>query len=148
MKHNDVVVLILGDDFLVRGKILVDAGQSSFRLFQLSDDAAAEWLYVPFDATGSLARVRPAAAPTLGAAPTIDGTEYARSAAGSGDGEVIGVSGSSGARPVRYETFTSSADGAVFALVLDWGTERQAFAGREVHPNDVEIFGRPSERLN
>lgn len=139
---------ILGDDFLVRGKILVDAGQSSFRLFQLSDDADAEWLFTPFDPTIGLARVRPANVPTLGAAPIIEGTEYARAAAGSGDGEVIGVSGSSGVRPVRFETFTGSADAADFALVLDWGTERQAFAGRDVHPNDVEIFGRPSERLN
>lgn len=139
---------ILGDDFLVGGRILVDAGQSSFRLVQLSDDAAGEWLYVPFDPTRGLARIKPAAAPAVGVTPMINGIEYARSAAGSGDGEVIGVSGSSGVRPVRFETYIGSADAAELALVLDWGTERQAFAGREVHPNDVEIFGRPSERIN
>jgi hypothetical protein len=139
---------ILGDDFLVRGKILVDAGQDSFRLFQLTDDASADWLYVPFETTRGLARVRPVEPPAPGAAPTIAGAEYARSGAGSGDGEVIGVSGSSGARPVRFETLAGNSDAAELALVLDWGAERQAFVGREVHPNDVEIFGRPSERLN
>lgn len=139
---------ILGDDFLVGGRIIIDAGQSSFRLFQLADDAAGEWLFAPLDAAMGLARVSPVAAPAVSGAPTIDGAEYALATAGSGDGEVIGVSGSSGARPVRFELFRGAGDAELFALVLDWGTERQAFAGRSVHPNDVEIFGRPSERLN
>lgn len=134
---------ILGDDFIVRGKILVDAGQQSFRLFQLTDDAAGEWLFAPFDPTRGLARVTPTAAPVSTAAASGS----AQSSSGSGDGEVIGASGSSGARPVRFVVTSVDGDGQ-FTVVLDWGSERQAFAGRAVHPNDVEIFGRPSERLN
>ncbi len=134
---------ILGDDFIVRGKILVDAGQNSFRLFQLTDDAAGDWLYAPFDPTRGLARVKPAPAPASGSSQSGAG----RSETGSGDGEVIGTSGSSGVRPVRFEV-SSADDGQQITVVLDWGAERQAFTGRAVHPNDVEIFGRPSERLN
>ncbi|MDQ3694941.1 MAG: hypothetical protein M3464_15135 [Chloroflexota bacterium] len=139
---------ILGDDFLVRGRILVDAGQSSFRLFQLSDEAGGEWLFAPLDPAVGLSRMTPVSAPAVGASPVIGGVTYARLLAGSGDGEIIGVGGSSGARPVRFETFGGADDPARVALMLDWGAERQAFAGRAVHPNDVEIFGRPSERLN
>jgi hypothetical protein len=140
---------ILGDDFIVRGRILVDAGQDSFRLFQLTDDAAGEWLFAPFDPTRGLARVTPAPAPASGTArsgSSQGGT--ARSEIGSGDGEVIGASGSSGARPVRFEVSNSNDGDKQVTIVLDWGAERQAFTGRTVHPNDVEIFGRPSERLN
>jgi hypothetical protein len=139
---------ILGDDFLIRGRILVDAGQSSFRLFQLTDDPAGEWLFAPLDPTMGLFRVKSVPAPAVGASPVIDGVEYARQLASSGDGEIIGAGGSSGARPLRFETFTGTSDPTAMAVVLDWGAERQAFAGRGVHPNDVEIFGRPSERLN
>lgn len=131
---------ILGDDFIVRGKILVDAGQDSFRLFQLTDDANGDWLFAPFDPTRGLARVKPSPAPAGGIA--------ASSAARSGDGEAIGASGSSGARPVRFDISSGGDDGQEVTIVLDWGSERQAFSGRAVHPNDVEIFGRPSERLN
>lgn len=139
---------ILGDDFLVRGRIIVDAGQSSFRLFQLTDDAGGEWLLAPLDPAAGLSRHTPVAAPAVGAAPVIDGVEYALQLAGSGDGEIIGVGGATGARPVRFELFRGTNDAALAAVVLDWGTERQAFAGRAVHPNDVEVFGRPSEQLN
>jgi hypothetical protein len=138
---------IHGDDFLVDGRVAVDGGPVSFRLLRLSG-GRDEWLFVPATVEQGLARLTAVAAPATGTETTIGGTTYMPQVSGSGDGEVSGVGGRSGARPVRYSLLAGAADAAARAVILDWGTERQAMAGREVHPDDVEVFGRPSPRLN
>lgn len=147
--HDGDALAILGDDYLVDSRIEVAGEPWSFRLFRLSGGTEEQWLFAPNRAEPGLALLRPVAEPPApGVETAIDGTAYTPQSAGSGDGEVIGVGGRSGLRPVRFAILAGSGDPQARAVVLDWGTERQAFAGREVHPNDVEIFGRPSPRLN
>lgn len=147
LRQGDALA-ILGDDFLVDARIAVDAGAASLRLFRLGTGADERWLAVPRRPELGLALVNPVAAPAAGAETAIGGATYAPQAAGSGDGEVIGAGGASGLRPVRVALLAGAEDAAARAVLLDWGGERQAFVGREVHPNDVEVFGRPSTELN
>ena len=147
--HDGDALAILGDDYLVDARIDVAGEPASFRLFRLGQGGAEQWLFAARQAEHGLALLRPVATPpAAGAETAIGGTTYKPQSAGSGDGEVIGVGGKSGVRPLRYTLLAGSQDPAARAVVLDWGTERQAFADREVHPNDVEIFGRPSRQLN
>jgi hypothetical protein len=146
--HEGDALAILGDDFLIDARIAVDGEPTSFRLFRLGDGEDEEWLFVPREAQHGMARLKPVAPPAIGGETTLAGATYLPQVAGSGDGEVIGVGGKSGLRPVRFQTLVGATDQAARGLVLDWDGERQAFAGREVHPNDVEVFGRPSPRLN
>jgi len=142
---------ILGDDFLVDGQIAL-SGADDLRLFRLGGGTAAEeWLLVPRQPALGLARLQPVAAPPtppVSGQTTLDGVSYTIQSAGSGDGEVTGTGGGSGLRPVRFALLAGADDPAARALVLDWGTDRQAFAGRDVHPNDVEVFGRPTGTIN
>jgi hypothetical protein len=142
---------ILGDDFLVDGRIAL-SGADEMRLFRLGAGAAdEEWLLVPRQSALGLARLKPVSAPPTPPASgqtTLDGARYTIQSAGSGDGEVTGTGGESGLRPVRYALLTGADDTSARGLVLDWGTDRQAFAGREVHPKDVDVFGRPSGTIN
>lgn len=137
-----VALAVLGDDFVVEGKIGVDAGQSSFRLFRLSS-APEEWLFVPKETETGLARLSPVDAPPDGQGQTLAGVPYTVAAEGDGSGEVVGAAGSSGVRPVRFLVLRGVQEPAMRALILDWDGERQAFAGAGVHPDDIEIFGRP-----
>lgn len=146
LKLGDALA-ILGDDFLVDASIAVSGGRDDLRLFRLGGGAAEEWLFVPQRAEHGLARLSPVAPPPPGQT-TIASTAYADHAAGSGDGQVSGTGGASDVRPVRYQILRGADDTKTRALILDWNGERQAFAGAEVHPNDVEVFGRPNGQLN
>jgi hypothetical protein len=42
---------------------------------------------------------------------------------------------------VQTTILTGAADPSQRAVVLDWGSEQQVFVGKEVHPDDVEIYG-------
>jgi hypothetical protein len=137
-----VAVAVLGDDAIVDAKIGVSDDTGGFRLFRLHADPEA-WLFVPKDTSLGLARLQPVAVPATGADPTLAGVTFTVSAEGDGEGEVIGEGGGSGIRPLRYRVLQGAEDAAARGLLLDWGRDRQAFAGREVHPDDVEIFGKP-----
>lgn len=137
-----VALAVLGDDAIVDAKIGVGDDTGGFRLFRLHADPV-EWLFVPKDAALGLARLQPVSVPAAGGEPVLDGVTFTVSAEGDGEGEVIGESGGSGVRPVRYRVLQGAEDASARGLLLDWGKDRQAFAGREVHPDDVEIFGRP-----
>ncbi|MBA3416535.1 MAG: hypothetical protein H0U10_15045 [Chloroflexia bacterium] len=137
-----VALAVLGDDFVVEGKIGVAGGGSAFRLFRLSS-APEEWLFVPEETEIGLARLSPVDAPPPGEEQTLAGVPYTVAAEGDGSGEVVGAGGSSGVRPVRYSVLRGAQEPAARAVTLDWGGERQAFAGVGVHPDDLEIFGRP-----
>ena len=137
-----VALAVLGDDFVVEGKIGVGADDSAFRLFRLSS-SPEEWLFVPKKEEIGLARLSPVDAPPPGEDQTLAGVPYTVAAEGDGSGEVVGAGGSSGVRPVRFLVLRGAQEPAARAVVLDWGGERQAFAGVGVHPDDIEIFGRP-----
>ena len=139
---HGVALAVLGDDFVVEAKIGVDAGPSSFRLFRLSS-APEEWLLVPKETETGFARLSPSDAPPTGREQTLAGAAYSVSAEGDGSGEVVGAAGSSGVRPVRFVVLRGAQEPNARALTLDWDGERQAFAGVGVHPDDIEIFGRP-----
>jgi hypothetical protein len=140
---------ILGDDYLVDARVAIDGAPTSLRLFRLTGGGEERWLVVPARREHGLALATPVSqAPVSGTATDLDGTTYTASVAGSGDGEVVGIGGSSGSRPVRFSLLVGADDPAQRAVVLDWGTERQAYAGRQVDPRDVEIFGRPTAQLN
>lgn len=138
---------ILGDDYIVDARIAIDAQPMPFRLLRLTGGSGEQWLAVAQGADGLalLAPVTPAPEP---GATTIGGVAYTPRGTGSGDGEVTGIGGTSGLRPVRFTMLNGAQDVEARAVIVDWGTERQAFAGRSVHPGDVEIFGRPSAQLN
>ncbi len=54
---------------------------------------------------------------------------------------MTGKGGSIGQRPVTVTALTGTNDASARAVVVDWGNERQVLVGKEVHPDDVEIFG-------
>lgn len=141
---------ILGDDFIVDGLIAVSgSGGDDFRLFRLGGAASggAEWLFVARRPAQGLARLQSADPPPTGRTDLAGGATRVE-ASGSGEGEVSGSGGGSGLRPLRYHMLDGGEDGATRGLILDWEGERQAFVGPDVHPNDVEVFGRPSAQIN
>ncbi len=147
--HEGDALAILGDDFLVDSRIEVDAGDSSFRLFRLTGGTTEQWLLAPKQAGGTLALMSPVEGPPPGSGETmIAGTAYAAQATGSGDSQVIGVGGKSERRGLQFTLLAGVNDPALRGVVLDWGGEHLVLAGKEVHPDDVEIFGRPSPRIN
>lgn len=140
---------ILGDDYLVDSRIAIDGDPMSLRLFRLTGGGAERWLAVAARSEQGMALTTPVTpAPPPGTETAIAGATFRSEATGSGDGEVVGVGGSSGFRPVRFSLLVGADDPAARAVVLDWGTERQAYAGQSVDPRDVEIFGRPTAQLN
>lgn len=139
---------ILGDDYLVEARIAIDGDPMALRLFRISG-GEERWLAVAARPEQGMALTMPVTpAPPPGGETTIGGTAYRSEANGSGDGEVVGAGGTSGFRPVRFSLLVGVDDPAARAVVLDWSTERRAYAGRQVDPRDVEIFGRPSPQLN
>jgi len=143
--HQGDAVAILGDNYLVDARLAVEAGDNSFRLFRLSAEPA-KWLFVARAPGAPMALLSPTdASVTPGAQTAIGGATYTTQLAGSGEGEVVGVGGASGARPVRFALLVGANDPQARAVVLDWGNERQVFAGKEVHPEDVEIFRQSSQ---
>lgn len=137
-----VALAVMGDDAIVDAKIGVGDDTGGFRLFRLRADPEA-WLFVPKDASIGLARLQPVDVPANGDGPTLDGVTFTVAAEGDGEGEVVGEGGGSGIRPVRYRILRGAQEPAARGLLLDWGNDRQAFAGQGVDAADVEIFGRP-----
>jgi hypothetical protein len=72
---------------------------------------------------------------------TIDGVRYTKDAAGAGTGEQATADRASGRRPVSFTIFRGADDPSKRAILLDWQGEKQVYAGAEVHPADVEVFG-------
>jgi hypothetical protein len=136
---NGDAVSILGDDYTVDARIVVDGQPQSFRLVRIKPDPE-EWLFVSADPSVPMARLSPAEPPKRGA--EIPGTSLQPTAAGTGDGELIGAGGSSGLRPVRYAVLSDPSQPEKFGLILDWDGERQAFVGQHVEPLDVELYRR------
>jgi hypothetical protein len=132
-------ISILGDDFLVDGKIDVDGRPQSFRLFRIARDPE-EWLFVSREPGGLILRMSPVIPADRG--PTIPDTGLRQFAAGTGDGEITGERGTDGLRAVRYALLEDAEDPDGFGLILDWDGARQGFVGRRTEPLDVEVFRR------
>jgi hypothetical protein len=144
--HERDAVSILGNNYLVDARLEVKADEQSFRLFRLSGGATDAWLYVPSVPDERFALVSSTQEPyTTGVAEfgtKIGETTYTIKSSGAGSGELIGVGGSAGRRAVSFTTLVGQTDPAQRAVVIDWGNERQVLVGKEVHPDDVEVFAR------
>jgi hypothetical protein len=137
-----VALAVMGDDAVVDAKIGVSGGDGGFRLFRLAADPE-EWLFVPKDNAIGLARLRVVAAPGGGNDALLDGVSFVVAAEGDGTGEAVGASGGSGQRPVRFRILRGETEPVARGLLLDWGNDCQAFAGRAIHADDIDIFGPP-----
>jgi hypothetical protein len=139
--HDGDAVAILGDDYLVDARIDLESGDQALRLFRLNA-APEKWLVVPAERAHSFALVEPTDQSYAGGFPsTIGGEAYTVNWTAAGSGEVIGKGGAMGRRPATITVLTGAADTAARAVVIDWGNERQVLVGKEVHPDDVEIYG-------
>ena len=152
LREGDALA-ILGDNFMIDARIEVAAEpeSGSLRLFRLGPGKPERWLVVPRRGATGLALVSPVVAGpdadvTAGVdgQTTIAGAAYTAVATAAGDGEVVGVGGGSGRRPVGVRLFVGAADPASRAVVLDWDGEQQVLTGTEAHPADIEVFGRAS----
>lgn len=132
-------ISILGDDHLIDAVIAVDGRPRSFRLFRIGREPGT-WLLVDKDPGQQMLRVTSVAPPASGL--SIPGHLMRQTAAGTGDGEIIGAQGSSGLRAVRYAFYESTEKDGEFGLALDWDGERQTFVGAPVEPLDIEVYRR------
>ncbi len=132
-------ISILGDDHTIDATIAVDGQPESFRLFRMQREPE-DWLFVSNEAGSPIVRFHPVEPPHRGA--EIEGSSLKPTTAGTGDGELISESGTSGLRPIRYALLTDPDNPAQFGLILDWDGERQAFVGQKVEPLDIEIYRR------
>ncbi|MGH2559005.1 MAG: hypothetical protein ACRDJH_08070 [Thermomicrobiales bacterium] len=136
--HDRDAIAIMGDNYVVDARIDVQAVPDSFRLFRVSDEAKA-WLFVPKVDGQTFALLHDS--DDSGEESEIDGVAYTVQSSGSGTGELIGAGGHSGVERVAYRFLVGTEDAAARAVVLTWSNERQTFAGKETHPDDVEMYG-------
>lgn len=141
--HDRDAISVLGDNYVVDARIDIESAAGAYRLFRV-DLAPDKWLLVPRRkgeafAVLTMTRSHYSAAPT----PAIDGDDYTIESSGHGSGGVVGAGGETGRRPLNYTLLRGSSDSARRAIVLQWGAEQQVLTGRDVHADDVEIFGKP-----
>jgi hypothetical protein len=138
-------ISILGDNFVVDGRIDLRAGGQSLRLLRVST-SPERWLAVPGDREHAFALLNLTDQPfTPGAESRIGGEAYTVNWSAAGTGEVSGKGGSTGQRAATVSVLTGKPDPASRAVVVDWGTERQVLTGKEIYPDDVEIYGAPGK---
>lgn len=131
--HERDAVTISGENYVVDGRIDIEAGQDSFRLFRL-DESKKLWLLVPSMETEAPALVNETES---SAQDQGDGSSTSLGTPLKGSGSVI-----AGGRKVesRSVTFSMNRNSGSLTIVLDWGGERQQFEGKEIAFDDVEIF--------
>lgn len=141
--HDRDALAVLGDNFVVDARIDIESADATFRVFRL-DVAPEKWLLVPKKQGEAYALLTASnSGYTPGPPPAFEGETYSVESSGHGSGEMVGAGGQSGRRPVSYTLLRGASDTSKRALVLQWGAEQQVLAGAEVHPDDVEIFGKP-----
>jgi hypothetical protein len=139
--HDGDAIAIFGDDYIVDARIDMEAGGERMRLFRL-ESAPEKWLAVPAVRARSFALLEKTDHPFVaGAQSTIGNATYTLNWSAAGTGDVIGKGGATGRRSAMVSVLTGAADPAARAVVIDWGTEQQVLVGKEVHPDDVEIYG-------
>jgi hypothetical protein len=140
VREGDAVA-ILGDNFVVDGRIDIQAGGRALRLLRVGA-SPERWLAVPGERGPGFALLEITDQPfTAGTQSTIGGEPYTVNWSSAGTGEVTGKGGSIGGRPVTVSTLAGANNPAARGIVVDWGNERQVLVGNEVHPDDVEIYG-------
>jgi len=137
--HDRDAIAILGDNAVVDARIDI-TGTNPIRLFRLEGNPK-RWLVVPSVAGKEFGLLTETAAPDKVSATTLDGVEFKPASPQSGMGSAVGAGGEQKNLPVTFVELTGASDPNARALLIDWGTERLAFRGQPVHPDDVEIFG-------
>lgn len=142
--HDRDALSVLGDNYVVDARIDVEAASGVFRIFRI-DVAPETWLLAPKTRGQPLALLKMTKEPYATVPkPTIGGEEFAIESAGTGSGDVTGAGGQTERRALAYTLLRGVTDAARRAVVLQWGTEQQVLVGSDVHPDDVEVFGKPS----
>ncbi|MBN9011657.1 MAG: hypothetical protein J0H25_01095 [Rhizobiales bacterium] len=131
---------IMGDNFIVDSRIEVDSSDRTFRLFRV-DTVPDRWLFVPNQPGGMLALLTASSDQFTEQPPAIGGNAFVADASGSGTSQITGAGGAAPAISVHYWLLKSANDPIGRAVVLTWSGQRQVYVGKEVHPDDVEIFG-------
>jgi hypothetical protein len=138
-------IAVLGDNFVVDGRIDLQAGGQALRLLRVAT-SPERWLAVPAERDRSFALLDVSDQPfTAGTESTIGGEAYTVKWSAAGTGEATGKGGSTGQRPATVSVLIATTNPASRAVVVDWGNERQVLVGKEVHPDDVEIYGAPGK---
>lgn len=138
--HEKDALSILGDNFLVDSRIEVDSAAATFRLFRV-DTAPNRWLLVPSKPGSTYALLNESTEDFTEQPLAIGGKTYEADASGSGTSQIAGAGGSSNPINVHFWLLKSADGAAGRAVVLTWAGQRQVYAGTEVHPDDVDIFG-------
>jgi hypothetical protein len=137
--HDRDAIAILGDNGVSDARIDI-TGANPLRLFRLEGNPK-RWLVVPSAEGKEFGLLTEIAPPDKVSATTLDGVEFTPASPQSGKGSAVGAGGEQKNLPVTFVQLIGATDPNARALIIDWGTERQAFRGQPVHPNDVEIFG-------
>jgi hypothetical protein len=141
--HDRDAIAVQGDNYVVDARIDIESANGVFRIFRV-DVAPDKWLLAPKkrgDMLALLTMTKDAYATVP--KPTIGGDEYAIESSGTGSGDVVGAGGQSERRPLAYTLLRGVADTKQRAVVLQWGGEQQVLVGSDIHPDDIEIFGKP-----
>jgi hypothetical protein len=142
--HDRDALSVLAENYVVDARIDIESNSGFFRLFRV-DVAPDKWLFVPNRRGNPFALLSPSTDPyTPAPQATIGGEAYDVESSGTGSGDVVGAGGQTGRRPVAYALLRGSSNTTTRAVVLQWGTDQQVYVGNDVHPDDVEIFGKPS----
>jgi hypothetical protein len=133
--HEHDALSISGENYVVDGRIDVEAGADSFRLFRI-DEEQKLWLLSPASAGGIVALVNEK---DVGGQDQIESTSTSAEAKsqGSGTGSVI-----AGGKKVesRMVAFSIGGDSTSFTVALDWSGERQLFVGKEIVLDEIEVY--------
>ena len=134
-------VSLSGASYVVQGRMEFNTGGAAWRQFQLrpASGMGEQWLHVPLGTQGPLAAVH-----QLGEFPgpeqqvTAEGITYTQSAGGPATAEVITEQSKQSNLQVNYRRFDGPNGAVLYAY--DWGTERQAFAGRALNPSEIQVY--------
>jgi hypothetical protein len=133
--HEHDALSISGENYVVDGRIDVEAGADSFRLFRI-DEELTLWLLAPATASGKVALVNEK---DVGGQDEIESTLASSegNSEGSGTGSVI-----AGGKKVesRSVAFSFGGDSTSFRVALDWSGERQIFEGKEIEVDEIEVY--------
>jgi hypothetical protein len=145
--HEGEAVSRGGRNYTIIGRVSIQTPTGSWRDFQLDGGTEQVYLRVPATPGGELHWLRAVTFDGRAGAPevSVGGTPYQLADQARGTGEVIGKSGASGQRPVRYLRYASAATGGVLH-VYDWGADTLALAGEPVDPLELEIYSREGNR--
>jgi hypothetical protein len=133
--HEHDALSISGENYVVDGRIDVEAGANSFRLFRI-DEEQKLWLLAPASGSGKVALVNEK---EVTGEDQIESTSPATEvkSQGSGTGSVIAEGKKVESRAVA---FSIQGDSTSVMIALDWSGERQKFEGKEIALDEIEVY--------